>query len=61
MSDREAPPSHSPAAADLVLMNGRIATLDARRSFAQAIAIGAGRVLATGDDRTIAEIGRAHV
>lgn len=41
------------ATADLVLTNGRIATLDDRRSFVQAIAMRDGRVLATGDDAGI--------
>jgi predicted amidohydrolase YtcJ len=46
MSTREAP-------ADLALVNGRIATQDERRSFAQAIAIRAGCVLATGDNAAV--------
>ena len=37
--------------ADLILHNGKIATQDVRRSFAQAIAIRDGRVLAVGTDR----------
>lgn len=42
--------------ADLTLSNGRIATQDPRRTIAQAIAIKDGRVLATGDDATIAAL-----
>lgn len=40
-------------AADLVLENGKIATQDARRSFAKAIAIKDGRVLAAGDPAAV--------
>jgi len=54
MSHRESLPPGAPQAADLILMNGRIATLDARRSFVQAIAIHGERVVATGDDASIA-------
>lgn len=40
---------------DLILMNGRIATQDERRSFAQAVAIQDGRFAAVGsDDHVIA-------
>ncbi len=44
----------SPKDADLILLNGRIATQDERRSMMQALAIKDGRILATGTD---AEIG----
>jgi len=44
----------SPRDADLILLNGRIATQDERRCIVQALAIKNGRVLATGND---AEIG----
>ncbi len=44
----------SPKDADLILLNGRIATQDERRSMVQALAIRDGRILATGTD---AEIG----
>ena len=44
----------SPKDADLILLNGRIATQDERRSMVQALAIKDGRILATGSD---AEIG----
>jgi len=44
----------SPNDADLILLNGRIATQDERRSMVQALAIKDGRILATGSD---AEIG----
>jgi predicted amidohydrolase YtcJ len=40
-------------AADLVLENGKIATQDARRSFARALAIKDGRVLAVGDPAAV--------
>src|SRR3954471_18030207 len=40
--------------ADLVLLNGRIATQDERRSMVQAVAIRDGRIYATGDDAAIA-------
>lgn len=43
--------SHS---VDLVLRGGRIATLDAARPFAQAIAVGGGRILAVGSDAELA-------
>ncbi|MGZ5139511.1 MAG: amidohydrolase family protein, partial [Burkholderiales bacterium] len=39
--------------ADLVLLNGRIATQDDRRSLVQAVAIKDGRIHATGDDAAI--------
>jgi len=45
----------SPKDADLILLNGRIATQDQRRSVVQALTIKDGRILATGSD---AEIGR---
>jgi len=38
------------AGADLILFNGRMATQDARRSFAAAVAIRAGRFVAVGTD-----------
>lgn len=41
------------AAADLILHNGRIATNDPTRPFVSALAIGAGLILASGDDREI--------
>jgi predicted amidohydrolase YtcJ len=43
----------NPSPADLLLVNGRIATQDDRRSFVTALAIKDGRVRATGDTRTI--------
>jgi len=43
----------SPKDADLVLLNGRIATQDERRSMVQALAIKDGRILATGGDAEI--------
>src|SRR5918999_892144 len=39
--------------ADLILMNGRLATQDERRSFASAVAIKDGRVLAVGTDQEV--------
>jgi predicted amidohydrolase YtcJ len=39
--------------ADLILTNGRIATVDAACAFAQAVAIGGGRFLAAGTDQDI--------
>ncbi|CEJ11137.1 N-substituted formamide deformylase precursor [bacterium YEK0313] len=39
---------------DLVLTRGRIATLDATRPFAEALAIGGGRILAVGSDGEVA-------
>src|SRR5882762_5749143 len=46
-------PSPNASPADLLLVNGRIATQDDRRSFASALAIKDGRVHATGDTRAI--------
>ena len=43
----------SPKDADLILLNGRIATQDERRSMVQALAIKDGRILATGSDAEI--------
>jgi hypothetical protein len=41
------------AGVDLILFNGRMATQDARRSFATAVAIRAGRFVAVGTDADI--------
>jgi hypothetical protein len=41
------------ATADLIVFNGRLATQDARRSFATAVAIRAGRFVAVGTDADI--------
>ena len=41
------------AAADLIVFNGRLATQDARRSFATAAAMRAGRFVAVGTDADI--------
>ena len=46
-------PESSPAAAALLLINGRIATQDAQRPFASAVAIGGGRFLAVGTDQEV--------
>src|SRR5216684_5261350 len=46
-------PSPAGTPADLLLVNGRIATQDAKQSFVTALAIKNGRVRATGDTRTI--------
>jgi predicted amidohydrolase YtcJ len=43
----------SPKDADLILLNGRIATQDERRSMVQALAIKDGQILATGSDAEI--------
>jgi predicted amidohydrolase YtcJ len=40
-------------AADLILHNGRIYTVDAKRSWASAVAISKGRFIAIGDDATV--------
>ncbi len=44
-------------AADLALVGGRVATLDAARSWASALAVAGGRIVAVGDERTVA----AHI
>ena len=41
------------APADLILTNGRIATLDKRRPAASAVAIKGGRFVAVGDDKDV--------
>ena len=46
-------PSPSAGAADTILLNGRIATQDERRSMVSALAIKDGRVYATGDNATV--------
>src|SRR5437879_2785819 len=51
MTDTNPSPNGSPA--DLLLVNGRIATQDDRRSFASALAIKNGRIHATGDTATV--------
>jgi predicted amidohydrolase YtcJ len=45
-----------PAAADLVLMNGRIVTLDPRDHIAQALAVRDGRIVRIGSDAAIASM-----
>src|SRR3989442_15803694 len=47
MTDTNPPPNGSPA--DLLLVNGRIATQDDRQPFVNALAIKDGRIHATGD------------
>lgn len=42
--------------ADLVLCNGKIATLDAANRFVPALAVRAGRIVALGDDRAMREL-----
>src|SRR6266545_560165 len=46
-------PSPAGSPADLLLLNGRIATQDDRLSFVSALAIKDGRIHATGDAKTI--------
>src|SRR5439155_1062637 len=46
-------PSQAESPADLLLLNGRIATQDAKQSFVSALAIRNGRIHATGDTKTI--------
>src|SRR5438067_11829536 len=46
-------PGGPAGAADLVLRNARIATGDERRSFAAALAVKDGRVLAVGDEKAV--------
>src|SRR5262249_27350806 len=48
MSTRPAPAAQQPSAAELVLTNGKIVTVDGRDSVAQAVAIAAGRIVAVG-------------
>jgi predicted amidohydrolase YtcJ len=51
----------SPKDADLILLNGRIATQDERRSMVQALAIKDGRILAIGTDAEMARYKGASV
>jgi predicted amidohydrolase YtcJ len=46
-------PPARPAAADLVLFNGRVFTSDPAHPFARALAIGGGRILEVGDDAAV--------
>lgn len=46
--------------ADLILHNGRIATQDHRRSFAQAVAVQDGRFVAVGDEHEVLKLRSAH-
>ncbi len=45
---------------DTILFNGKIVTLDSRSSVVQALAIGHGRVLATGDNEAIKKLADTH-
>jgi predicted amidohydrolase YtcJ len=45
--------SSKPAVADLVVRNGRIYTVDANRSWASALAVRGGRVIAVGDETAV--------
>ncbi len=49
-----------PAAADLILVGGRIYTLDAQKPWAQALAIRGDRILAVGGDREIRALAGPH-
>jgi predicted amidohydrolase YtcJ len=51
MTDARSPAAENPA--DLLLVNGRIATQDERRSLVSALAIRNGRIHATGDTKTM--------
>src|SRR5215468_9126917 len=54
-------PAHAQApAADMVLINGRVITLDDASSILQAVAIRDGRVLAVGSDEDIRKRADAH-
>ena len=58
-----APLAVAPAAAqpaDTILSNGKLVTLDAKSSIAQAIAVADGRILAVGDNATIARLAGPH-
>ncbi len=46
----------APGAADLILHNGRISTMDAARSEASAVAIGGGQVMAVGTDADVMKL-----
>lgn len=46
-------PAHGAEKADLVLVHGRILTMDARDSMVHAIAVTGGRIIATGSDQKI--------
>ncbi len=49
----EAQQGFSESTADLILINGKIITVDAKDSIAQAIAIREGKILAVGDNEEI--------
>jgi predicted amidohydrolase YtcJ len=46
-------PAHAATSADLVLLHGRIITMDARDQVVQALAVGGGRIIATGTDQSV--------
>lgn len=52
-------PAHAGAPADLLLLHGRIYTVDAAKPWAEAVAVRHGRVLAVGSDADIARLGGA--
>jgi predicted amidohydrolase YtcJ len=53
---RPEPPPASPAAAEMVLTNGAIYTVDASRPWAQAVAVRGGRLIAVGTDAEVAAL-----
>ena len=48
--------AHATTNADIILLHGRIITVDAQDQVVQALAIGAGRIIALGSDRAIARL-----
>jgi predicted amidohydrolase YtcJ len=50
---RAAPPSSAQSAADLVLQNGKVLTVDANDSIAQAVAIAGGKIIAVGSNEAV--------
>jgi predicted amidohydrolase YtcJ len=53
-------PAYAQLPADLILLHGKILTVDAKDSIAQAIAIRQGKIIAVGSDEQISKLGGPH-
>ena len=49
-------PAQAPRSAEMIILHGKAYTLDAKRPWAQAVAIASGKIVAVGDDREIEKL-----